>query len=157
MKKLVFLALIVLGSVATAQAQDVSLKFGWTYAFDSDEAGINLGAKYGVTPEIDLAAGLSFYFPGRDYNLWMFDIDGHYNFPMGGGLTLYPLAGFNFTTAGWDNHSGLEEYNHTEFGVNIGGGAQFQIVDQIGAFAELKYILGDYDQGVFGLGVTYTF
>lgn len=155
MKKLALLAVIVLGTVVSANAQDFSVKLGWAYAFDADEGGINLGAKYGITREIDLAGGFTFFYPGENWNYWMLDIDGHYNFPMGNGLTLYPLVGFNFTTAGYNGPG--DNYSNTDFGLNLGGGAQFTIFDPLAAYIELKGIVGDASQGVLGLGLNYTF
>lgn len=151
MKKLILLFFIVFGAVYAANAQ-ASLKLGWTYAFGSDEGGLNIGGKYDINRQWDVVAGLSFYFPGKNYDLWMIDFDGHYKFPMGGGLVLYPLFGLNFTTYDSDYY---ENDAHTEIGINAGGGAQFDIAGPFGAFLELKYILGNYDQGVLGLGVTY--
>lgn len=146
-------------------AQDLDFKVGLNVATESEKTGLFLGAEYGLTPVIDLVAGISFFTPeSNTYNdpftgnriktragLWMFDINGNYNFPVGDGFTLYPLAGLNVTTVSWkvDN----ERDSDSELGVNIGGGASYDINDKLDAFLEVKYILGDFDQACLGLGV----
>lgn len=162
MKKLTLLASLFFIGVLATNAQDLDVKLGYTYGFEIEKGGLRFDGQYGVTDEIDVAAGLSFFFPekgtvaGTDYksNVWMIDFDGHYNFDLGNGLNVYPLTGLNFST--FRSKVGDTSDSTTKFGVNIGGGAQFKFSDPLGAFLELKYILGDADQAVMGVGLTYS-
>lgn len=160
MKKLFGLFILMVLVSLSSQAQD--LRLGMTYGGQIEKLGLQIGGQYGITNEIDLAAGLSWFFPdetsggGVDVrsNFWMIDVDGHYNFDMGSGLRLYPLAGVNFTTARVKINSNSS--SNSEIGLNIGGGAAFQLSDPLAAFAEIKYILGDADQAVFGFGILFS-
>ena len=53
----------------------------------------------------------------------------------------YPLVGLDF----------MFNSDASEFGVNVGGGANFMMTDTMAAFAELKYIL--FGVEVWGIGV----
>ncbi len=51
----------------------------------------------------------------------------------------YPLGGLNFSFTS----------DHAKFGLNLGGGVNFRLTEKTQAFAELKYIISDWD----GFGV----
>jgi hypothetical protein len=53
----------------------------------------------------------------------------------------YPLVGLDF------------KFNNdfSDFGLNLGGGVNFMMTDTLAAFAELKYVISDWDG--FGIGV----
>ena len=53
----------------------------------------------------------------------------------------YPLVGLDFQFHG----------DGSEFGLNLGGGANFMMTDTMAAFAELKYVISDWNG--FGIGV----
>ena len=53
----------------------------------------------------------------------------------------YPLVGLDFMFHG----------DGSEFGLNLGGGANFMMTDTMAAFAELKYVISDWNG--FGIGV----
>jgi hypothetical protein len=53
----------------------------------------------------------------------------------------YPLAGLDFMFHG----------DGSNFGLNLGGGANFMLTDTMAAYAELKYIISDWNG--FGIGV----
>jgi len=162
MKKLIILSFIVTGCFLSAKAQDVALKGGLGYAMQSDKMGVLLGARVGITNEIDLTGGFGLFFPDKyttgngnkvKSNIWMFDVDGHYNFTPGSAVKLYPLVGINFTT-------GMVKVNdtkttNTEVGMNMGGGLAYSFSSKVDGFFELKYILGNADQGMLGFGIFY--
>ncbi len=53
----------------------------------------------------------------------------------------YPLVGLDFMFNG----------DGSNFGLNLGGGANFMLTDTMAAFAELKYVISDWNG--FGIGV----
>ncbi len=53
----------------------------------------------------------------------------------------YPLVGLDFQFHG----------DGSNFGLNLGGGANFMMTDKMAAFAELKYVFSDWSG--FGIGV----
>ncbi len=141
-------------------AQDIDLKAGLAYPMQSEKLGLNVGGKLGVASVVDVVAGVNLFLPDKTEtgagelktNIWMIDLDGHYNFGAGG-FTVYPLAGINFT--GFRREFNDSESSNTEIGLNLGGGASVEFADKIGAFAEIKYILGDADQGVVSFGLLF--
>lgn len=161
MRKVLLSTAVLVLFVFAANAQDLDLKGGFGYAMQSEKLGLNIGAKYGITSEIDAEAGFTFFVPetgtvgGVDYRygLWMFDVNGHYNFGINSDFYAYPLLGFNVT--GTRDKRGNNKSSNTELGLNIGGGAVYEITSALGAFVELKYITGQYDQGMFGFGIYY--
>jgi hypothetical protein len=73
----------------------------------------------------------------------VFDLDVDYHFVItsdNGTSRFYPLAGIDFKFNG----------DGSDFGVNLGGGANFMMTEKLAAFAELKYVISDWD----GFGVT---
>ena len=58
-----------------------------------------------------------------------------------GASRFYPLVGLDF----------MFNSDGSEFGINLGGGANFMMTDSMSAYAELKYIISDWD--AFGIGV----
>lgn len=171
MKKLSLFALLLILGATAAQAQ-VDLKAGFTKGFENryGGGGLNVGAVFAVSEDIDLAPSLSFFFPDDyrrggyvyDYDLWMIDLDGHYNVRIEDveSLKLYGLLGLNLTTLSLDVEGpGFgEDYDDSssELGLNVGIGAKYDFAGgPLGAYTELKYIAGDADQGVFTIGLTY--
>lgn len=157
MKKTILLSAFVFALALASQAQDLDLKAGLTFPATSEKLGLNVGAKYGITPEIDAEAALSLFAPTKvgdsKFNIWMLDLNGHYNFEVQDGFIAYPLAGLNFTGA--TSKVGDTRAGNTELGLNIGGGAMYQISDPLKVFLDLRYVLGNADQAIIGFGVYY--
>ncbi len=55
----------------------------------------------------------------------------------------YPLVGLDFMFNG----------DGSAFGVNLGGGANFMMTDSMAAYAELKYVISDWNGWGIGVGV----
>ncbi|MEQ9097860.1 MAG: outer membrane beta-barrel protein [Imperialibacter sp.] len=162
MRKFIILSFFGALCFLQVKAQDVSLKGGLGYAMQSEKLGVLLGARVGLTPKIDLAGGFGLFFPDTynngngtkvKSNIWMFDVDGHYNFTPGGAVKLYPLVGINFTTGKVKVND--TKTTNTEVGLNMGGGLAYSFTSKIDGFFEIKYILGNADQGMLGFGVFY--
>lgn len=86
----------------------------------------------------------------------------HYLFPVGKGVKIYPL--FGLTLANWmlDIDDVLLGYdvddNECRFGVNLGGGMEFDLGRNWAINLEGKYqLVSDFDQGVISLGAVYRF
>lgn len=70
------------------------------------------------------------------HNKTTFRLDADYHFVIKSGAgRFYPLAGLQFAFTS----------NHAEFGINGGGGLNFMLTDKLAAFAEGKYVFGDWD------------
>jgi hypothetical protein len=65
-----------------------------------------------------------------------FKIDADYHFMIGEGKSrFYPLAGLQFAFTS----------SNAEFGINAGGGLNFMLTEKMAAFAEAKFVFGDWD------------
>ena len=72
------------------------------------------------------------------------DVDYHFVIKSDTGTSrFYPLAGIDFKFNG----------DGSDFGINLGGGANFMMTEKLAAFVELKYVISDWDGFGVGLGV----
>lgn len=76
------------------------------------------------------------------HNTTTFRLDADYHFMINpeSPSRFYPLVGLQF---GFNSDS-------AEFGLNLGGGANFMLTEKMAAFAEVKYVVSDWD----GLAIT---
>ena len=143
---------------------------GLAYGTEIESAGINLNGTYLITDNIAIAPSLIYYFPKKlygDYKMKWFelDINGHYYFDTPGIVRPYGLAGLNFSFitvpvltfgGGMFGSFETEKETTTKVGLNIGGGAEFDIDAPIKPFAQLNYTLIDeFDQLVILAGVRF--
>ena len=167
MKKLTLLAIITIAFTINSFAQ-ISAGGGISYGTEAKNIGFNLRGQYNITEAIDVAGGFTFFLPKKTSqtipfmgsidtktSMWTFDVDGHYNFSINDQLNAYPLAGLNISGASVDVNG--TKASDTGVGLNIGGGATYNITETLTGFAELKYTIGNYNQLVIGVGVLYTF
>lgn len=149
MKKLLTYGCLILGIIffsnSNALAQAETFKAGGGLAFGSEvEAiGIQAGAVYGFTDEINGAADFIIFFPDG-FDWWELNLNGQYNFMADDGVRLYGLAGLNYATISVD-FGEFGSSSNSEVGLNIGGGAEYGL-DFANLYGELKYVLGDADQ-----------
>ena len=178
MKKL--LVLFCLISFATksnlVQAQNTKkLNFGLgiDYGSEVEEAGLDLRVGYFLTDQINLVFDMNFFFfndlgrfvKKRYWNEYNFNV--HYYFPIRPRekesiFSPYGLAGLNISSFGikYDKHPvfGNNETSNSKLGINIGGGADFNISTSLKPFIEIKYLLiENSDQGELALGIKYLF
>ena len=94
---------------------------------------------------------MNYFFEKNGIDMFDINANAHYLFPMASNVRVYPLAGLTF--ARWD----LGKVT-TRLGVNIGGGAEMDITDDLILNFELKYqTVSDLDQAIFNVGVAYIF
>ncbi len=97
---------------------------------DFDDFGIQARTSFGIGKLSELTGGVDWYFDNN--NWWAFDLDYHFIIKEGSSR-FYPLAGLEIATSfdGWE-----------EFGVNLGGGMDFNMSDTLAAYTEAKFVLG---------------
>jgi outer membrane protein X len=94
---------------------------------------------------------MNYFFEKNGIDMFDINANAHYLFPMASNVRVYPLAGLTF--ARWDFGKVT-----TRLGVNIGGGAEMDIADDLILNFELKYqTVSDLDQAIFNVGVAYIF
>jgi outer membrane protein X len=158
MKKLMFLIASLILCIGSAYAQKGQMAAGVNLNYGTDISTIGLGGKfqYGITDEIRGEAAFNHSFTKDFTKMWDFEVTGHYLFPLSEKVTVYPLAGFCFTKviANVGNLSASE----SNFGVNLGGGIEYPIIEALSVGLEAKYqFVSNLDQAIFNLGFTYKF
>lgn len=155
MKKLLSITVLVLGLICfsntTALAQDdFKLGAGLAYGLEIEAIGIQVGGVYSFADELRGAADVTIFFPdspnGGDYSFWEINANVHYLFMNENGTAVYGLGGLNYATQ--KISGGGFEVSDSEVGLNLGGGAEFD-VDFASIYVEAKYAISNYDQ--FGL------
>ncbi len=121
---------------------------GWGagLAFHDGEFGLQVRKDFWLGGDISQITGqASVIF--ADKTTFALDVDYHFvirsssSDGTAGTSRFYPLAGLDFMFHG----------DGSNFGLNLGGGANFMLTDTMAAYAELKYIISDWNG--FGVGV----
>ena len=153
MKKLIvlFSMMFFMMGYAFAQKGIQAAGVNLVYGTKIESVGIGVKYQYNFTDNLRFEPSLNYFFEKDGVD--MFDINGnvHYLFPMASNVRVYPLAGLTF--ARWDLGKVA-----TRLGVNLGGGAEMDITDNLMLNFELKYqFVSDLDQAVFNVGIAYMF
>ncbi len=171
---------------AHAQTQEGDFKLGVGLAFGTgvgfgfgnldNDLGIRVDGYYAFTPEIRAGGDFTFYFPKEESEsfmgatitekatVWELNLNGHYLFVDDGELIVYALGGINITgisISSEETGSGFNfggEFSDTEFGLNLGGGLEYDL-DFADLFAEAKLgnLGGNANQFVLGAGLRFSF
>lgn len=171
MKKIILVAVATLVSLAAFGQSRFAVGAGASYAFDPELLGITLKGQYNVTEQIRPEASFTYFFEKNNVKSWAFDANFQYLFDLGT-VNVYPLAGLSYIHYSIDVPNMPVSYsdeieivggNSTsdgKLGINLGGGVEYPISENLSLAAELKLCLnklyGD-SSIVLGLGVTYRF
>lgn len=151
-----------IGVISQSQAQ-IQTKIGAHIAYGSEIENIGAGvnAEFGLSNKLSVAPSFTFFFP-KDYGyleqkMWEANANVHYYFLNTGVVNLYGLGGLNYAnveveTVWWG--SSFSE-SQAKFGFNAGAGTNFNFGGKIVPFAELKYVISDFDQVVVAAGVRF--
>lgn len=135
------------------------------YGFEVEEPSIGANGFYSITDEIRAGAEFIWFFTDSgiddvDFNVYEFNVNGHYIFQDEDGLKLYGLAGINHITFSWDtpnNQTGFRvASSFSETGLNIGGGVEYD-AGGFFLFGEPKFTLSDADQFSINVGARMQF
>jgi outer membrane protein X len=126
----------------------------------NSHTNIGIGAKfqYNVLTPLRLEGSFT-YFLKKDYvSMWDLSVNGHWLFPVGDNITVYPLAGLGLLGSSVDlGWSGLGS-STSDVAFNLGGGVDLNLTDALFLNAELKYKISDYwDRLMLSVGVGYRF
>ena len=166
MRNLVLTLLLFVSIIGTATAQ-FSAQAGLTYQTKVEKLGIQLKGQYGLSEVLEGALGLNFIFtengPGVKTTLTEINLDGHYIVLQNDNLTVYPLAGLNFTRSRVKFDDSLFgnafSTSATKVGLNLGGGVRVPLTEVIQLVGEVRGVLASDNGsrlGIFG-GVHYSF
>ncbi|MFZ6012318.1 MAG: outer membrane beta-barrel protein [Bacteroidota bacterium] len=159
MKKVFLLTAISLVFCAASHAQ-IRLGALFGYGSEVEQPGLGVNAEFMLNDKMAISPNLLFYFPekftGGKYSYWELNGNFNYYFFDKDAIAVYGLAGLNVTTikVKYDNNSFFASASDSEFGLNIGGGVNFNAGGII-PFSEVKYTLSDFDQLVLILGIKF--
>ena len=103
-----------------------------------------------------LEPSFNFFFKKDFVSMWDFNANVHYQFPVGGKVDLYPLAGLSVLgiKASVLGYSASD----TEIGLNLGGGVDFDLSERLVLNVEAKYkIGGEWSRFILSAGIGYKF
>jgi outer membrane protein X len=123
--------------------------------------GLNAAFRYGVTDPIRLEGSFTYFLKKDHISMWDVSVSGHYLFKVADKFTIYPLAGLGIFGVSWSYDYGFGVSNsssESKLGVNLGGGAEYQITPQLALNAEAKYkIVDNWNRSLLYVGIAYKF
>ncbi|MDV3307454.1 MAG: porin family protein [Cyclobacteriaceae bacterium] len=163
MKKVLFTALLATAISVTASAQT---RIGGLLGFGSEIESLALGAvgEFMIQDNMGISPQVVFFFGKKegDFKESLWEINGNFNYYfLQENVDLYGLLGLNIASykVKYDGPSlpGFSaSASDTEIGLNLGLGANFPVSnDSILPFAELKYVISDFDQLCIYAGVKF--
>ena len=159
MKKLIVLFSMMFFMMGYAFAQKGIQAAGvhLSYGTEIESFGIGIKYQYNITDNIRLEPSANYFFENNGIDQFDINANVHYLFPMASNIRIYPLAGLTF--ARWDSvGDGLLDDDVTRLGLNVGGGAEFDLTSNLMLNFEMKYqFVSDFDQAIFKVGVAYMF
>lgn len=157
-KLIVFLSMmffVMNGAFAQKGIQAVGAHLG--YGTEIGSIGIGVKYQYNITDNIRLEPSVNYFFENDGVDMFDINANAHYLFPMSNNIRVYPLAGFTYSR--WSANAGDGwEVSKSKFGLNLGGGAECDISDNLMMNIELKYqLISKFDQTVVSIGLAYMF
>jgi outer membrane immunogenic protein len=134
------------------------------YGSEIESLGVGANAEFPIIENLTIAPSFMFFLPNdQDFvktTIFEINANANYYFSKTESLSFYGLGGLNYTSVKVqveDFGLGLGDFssNTGRIGLNIGAGANFNIGSNWLPFAELKYVLGDFDQLVIAAGVKF--
>ena len=163
MKKILLTSTLFLGLVFTIQAQTkIGIHFG--YGTEIEELAIGANAEFGITDKISIAPDFTYYLTEKSdfakVSFWELNANGHYYFLDQDAFKVFGLAGLNYAHSSVKvDHpgfgSGSTSVSDGEIGLNLGGGASYDLSDTFQLFSTLKYTAGSTDQAAIFIGARY--
>ena len=135
MKKL-FLAMCMVLISASSFAQEGKTTFGLqgNYMIDSPHNfGIGANVGYEFIENIRGVAEFNYFFKAKETSWWNLEANAEYLFHVSDVVTIYPLAGLDFTGVSVDGHT------DTKLGLTLGVGVEYAITDKLSLKGEFNY------------------
>ena len=161
MKKLLVIAIMaVIGFSVNAQSQKGDMAAGVNLSLGTGSGFTNFGIgaefQWNITDAIRLEPSVNYFLESDFVSMWDVNVDAQYVFDVANKLEVYPFVGLTVLGAKADVWG--YSASSTNFGANIGGGAQYWFTDKIAASLEVKYqLVSDFDRVVLSLGAAYKF
>nr|WP_314696141.1 porin family protein [uncultured Prevotella sp.] len=165
MKKLLLLVCAAVMSLsASAQAGDKAVGAQLVFGSEINSIGVGVKGQYNFTDQIRGEASFDYFLKNKGWSMWDINANAHYLFDVADKFKVYPLAGIGYTHVSYSqDYSALVpgaevSASSGRISVNLGGGAEYALTNNLNLNAELKYqIISNYNQLVLGVGVAYKF
>ena len=105
-------------------------------------------------PAFSFGGGFIYYFPKDDHNFIEANINGAYHFYEEFMFKSSLYTGLNYARSKLDFNNG--SVSDSALGLNLGIGAEYDF-GRLLAFGDLKYVISDFDQAVFSVGLRWPF
>lgn len=134
------------------------------YGTEIENIGIGANAEFPVIEKLAISPSFIYYLPkdesGLKINWFEVNANANYYFLDEENIDVYGIAGLNYSSVKveYDDNSifGNNFFaSDGRFGLNLGGGTNFNIGSNITPFAELKYVLIDEGQLVIAGGIKF--
>ena len=173
MKKILIPFLLLLFSVSNAQISRFSGGLGFSTGINYNVTSTGNPAIFGnayleLSKRLHIIPGLTVFNKGEDGStfsdnirknyMFMVDVDAQYGLMKEDQLTVVAFGGVNMTGIASrivGENTTLENSSSFKPGVNLGAAIEMRINNSYDAVVSGKYILGDFAQGVFKIGVIY--
>lgn len=156
MKKILAIAIVAVMGCACAWAQKGQMAAGVNLLYGTEINSVGLGVKfqYGILERLRGEGSFNYYFRNNGFHMWDINANAHYLFPITEKFKAYPLAGLTVVNK---SYSRIDD-SVTRFGLNLGGGCEYDVTSNIAVNFEFKYsIVSTIDQAVLGVGAVYKF
>jgi outer membrane protein X len=142
---------------ANEAAAEPRLGAALLYGTEAEAVGLQANGYYGLdaVPGLRLGAELSYFFTDDPVTWWTIDVNGQYRFIEPGPFGAYVIAGLDIATVSVDvdlGPLGDASESDTRVGLNLGVGAEYAVAESFELFAEVKYVISDFDQAVLAIG-----
>ncbi|MDO5608785.1 MAG: outer membrane beta-barrel protein [Capnocytophaga sp.] len=167
MKQFMLLGAIIIAFGSMQAQTKAGIHFG--YGTEIKKAGLGVNAEFGITDKIAIAPDFTYYLTEKTtyvkVSMWEINANGHYYFLDKDAFKVFGLGGVNYAQSsvkfdhplgGMLGVSGTSA-SEGKIGLNLGGGATYDLSESIQAFSTLKYSLGSTDQLVLYAGARYIF
>ncbi|MFY0714187.1 outer membrane beta-barrel protein [Seonamhaeicola sp. NFXS20] len=157
-------ALIVMFSLNISAQTETKLGGFLAYGTEIENIGIGANAEFPIMEKLTISPSFIFYLPkdesGIKINWFEVNANANYYFLAEDNIDVYGIAGLNYSSVKVtydDSYGYLGDFSASDgrFGLNIGGGANFNLSGSITPFAELKYVIIDEGQLVIAGGVKF--
>ncbi|BAX79793.1 outer membrane beta-barrel protein [Labilibaculum antarcticum] len=152
MKKRILFAIAIVAMLFVGQKASAQMKLGGNLVLGtklsidddgSETAAFGIGVKglYELNELFSIAPGFTYFFPsapdGLDLNVYVLDVDAHYNFVTEETLKVYAIGGLNYSYFDASVDFGGGSISDSKVGLNLGIGARTGGDMQF--FGDLKY------------------
>lgn len=165
MKKMIAsLSLVCLTSLVTIAQEETKIGGFIAYGSEIESVGFGVNTEFPILENLTIAPSFIYYLPNDEefIKTSLFEINGNANYYVlnDGSFAFYGLAGINYSSVKVEVEDfgfgfGGASSSDGKIGLNLGAGTNFNIGKNWMPFAEIKYVLSDYDQLVLLAGVKF--